>query len=243
MAHPNATSEMAAESFVYSGTELDAMAEARNYCRWIMRYFAPYLGERVVEIGAGTGTFSELLLNSERTADLALFEVAPNLFPLLRQRFADRDVGLHFGAFDPTALEGPADSIVLVNVLEHILDDAVLLSQIHASLRSGGTLLLFVPALMWNYGSLDKAFEHHRRYSKGGLVKKLRAAGFRVKQARYVNIMGIASWFLAGKLLRQTTLRPAQVRWYDRWIVPWSFKLEQICEPPLGQSLLVVAVK
>ncbi len=243
MAHRNATSAVATESFVYSGTELDAMAEARNYCHWIMRYFAPYLGERVVEIGAGTGTFSELLLSSERTVGLALFEAARNLFPLLRQRFADRNVRLHGGAFDPLALDAPADSIVLVNVLEHILDDAALLSQVHQSLRPGGSLLLFVPALTWNYGSLDKAFEHHRRYSKGGLVKKLRAAGFRVEQARYVNIIGIASWFFAGKVLRQTTLRPAQVRWYDRWVVPWSFKLEQICEPPLGQSLLVVAVK
>ena len=243
MAHRNATSAVATESFVYSGTELDAMAEARNYCRWIMRYFAPYLGERVVEIGAGTGTFSELLLSSERTVGLVLFEAARNLFPLLRQRFADRNVRLHGGAFDPLALDAPADSIVLVNVLEHILDDAALLSQVHQSLRPGGSLLLFVPALTWNYGSLDKAFEHHRRYSKGGLVKKLRAAGFRVEQARYVNIIGIASWFFAGKVLRQSTLRPAQVRWYDRWVVPWSFKLEQICEPPLGQSLLVVAVK
>jgi SAM-dependent methyltransferase len=243
MAHRKATSAAATESFVYSGTELDATAEARNYARWIMRYFAPYLGEQVVEIGAGTGTFSELLLDSERTVRLVLFEAAHNLFPLLRQRFADRNVRLHCGAFDPLALDSPADSIVLVNVLEHILDDAALLSQIHQSLRPGGSLLLFVPALAWNYGSLDKAFEHHRRYSKGDLVKKVRAAGFRIEQARYVNIMGVASWFFAGKVLRQTTLRPAQVRWYDRWVVPWSFKLEQVWEPPLGQSLLAVAVK
>jgi SAM-dependent methyltransferase len=243
MAHPNATSAVAAESFLYSGTELDAMAEARNYCRWIMRYFVPYLGERVVEIGAGTGTFSELLLNSERTVDLVLFEAARNLFPMLRERFADRSVRLHCGAFDPAALESPADSIVLVNVLEHILDDAALVSQIHGSLRPGGSLLLFVPALMWNYGSLDKTFGHYRRYSKRELGQRLKEAGFRVKHMRYVNAMGIASWFLAGKVLRQITLSPAQVRWYDRWVVPWSFQLEQVCEPPLGQSLLAVAVK
>ncbi|MGB6484591.1 MAG: class I SAM-dependent methyltransferase [Candidatus Acidiferrales bacterium] len=243
MPHQNASSIVAAESFVYSGTELDAMAEARNYCRWIMRYFAPYLGKRVVEIGAGTGTFSELLLNSERAVDLVLFEAAHNLFPLLRQRFADRNVRLHCGAFDPLALDGPADSIVLVNVLEHILHDAALLSQIHQSLRPGGSLLLFVPALAWNYGSLDKAFGHCRRYSKRGLGQKLEGARLRVEFMHYVNMMGIASWFFAGRVLRQTTLKPAQVRWYDRWVVPWSFKLEQICEPPLGQSLLVVAVK
>lgn len=220
------------------------MAEARNYCRWILTFFAPYLGEKVVEIGAGTGTFSQLLLSADRTSELVLFEAAANLLPSLRQRFAeDPRVHLHLSSFEPSVLPGPVDSIVLVNVLEHILDDEALLSQIHRSLRLGGSLLLFVPALEWNYGSLDKAFEHHRRYSKRALADKLKRAGFRVAQARYVNALGITSWFFAGKVLRQMTLNPSQVRWYDRWVIPWSFKLEQIWEPPIGQSLAVVALK
>lgn len=240
---PDATSAPTAESFTYTGTELDAMAEAHNYCRWIMQYFRPYLGERVVEIGAGTGTFSELLLDSGQIADLVLFEAASNVFPTLRQRFENRPARLHLGYFDPSLLAAPVDSVVLVNVLEHISDDAALLLQIYECLRPGGSVLLFVPALTWNYGSLDKAFGHWRRYSKQQLAHKFEQASFRVKVMRYVNVMGIASWFLAGRIMRQTTLRPAQVRWYDRWVIPWSFKLEQICAPPLGQSLLAVAVK
>jgi SAM-dependent methyltransferase len=239
----DATSALATESFVYTGTELDAMAEAHNYCRWIMRYFTPYLGQRIVEIGAGTGTFSELLLDSGRPVDLVLFEAAANLFPALRERFANRAARVHCGYFEPSLLSSPADSVVLVNVLEHISDDAALLLQIYQCLRPGGCVLLFVPALSWNYGSLDEAFGHWRRYSKRGLVQKFEQAQFRVQVMRYVNAMGIASWFFAGRVLRQTTLKPAQVRWYDRWIIPWSFRLEQICEPPLGQSLLAVAVK
>ncbi|MGH9730834.1 MAG: class I SAM-dependent methyltransferase [Candidatus Acidiferrales bacterium] len=232
------------DSFAYSGTELDAMAEARNYCRWILDFFAPYLGKKVIEIGAGAGTFSELLLRIDRISELVLFEPSANLFPLLQGRFGDNPrLRLHSSTFDPSILEEPADSIVLVNVLEHISDDDALLLQIQQSLRPGGCVLLFVPALEWNYGSLDKAFEHHRRYSKPVLRKKLAGAGFRVKHVRYVNFLGIASWFLAGRVLRQRTLRPSQVRWYDRWIIPWSFKLEQIWEPPVGQSLVAIAVK
>lgn len=239
----DATSAPAAESFTYTGTELDAMAEARNYCRWIMQYFRPYLGERVVEIGAGTGTFSELLLNSGHVVDLDLFEAASNLFPMLQRRFESRPVRLHLGYFDPLLLAAPVDSVVLVNVLEHISDDASLLLQIHECLRPGGSVLLFVPALSWNYGSLDKAFGHWRRYDKQELAQKFERGAFRVKVMRYVNVMGIASWFLAGRLLRQTTLKPAQVRWYDRWVIPWSFKVEEMWEPPLGQSLLAIAEK
>lgn len=239
----NATSTLNGEIFVYSGTELEAMAQARNYCHWILGYFAPYLGRRIVEIGAGSGTFSQLLLDRPETARLVLFEAAANLFPVLRRRFSDPRVELQFGAFDPLVLTEPPDSIVLVNVLEHVNDDALLLSQIHRSLRTDSSLLLFVPAGQWNYGSLDKAFEHHRRYNKTDLKRKLEDAGFRLGWQRYVNFMGIASWFLAGRVLRQTTIKASQVRWYDRWIIPWSFRLEEVCEPPIGQSLLAVALK
>src|SRR5579863_9056710 len=92
-----------------------------------------------------------------------------NLFPLLRNRFNDDRVRLHVGAFAPAVLTGAPDSVVLVNVLEHILDDERLLSQIQKCLKVGGSLLLFVPASQWNFGSLDEAFEHHRRYSKPAL--------------------------------------------------------------------------
>src|SRR5579859_3657281 len=127
------------DSFVYSGTELDAMAEARNYCRWILDFFAPYLGKKVIEIGAGAGTFSQLLLSTGHASELVLFEPGANLFPLLQQRFAnDPRVHLQSGSFNPSVLEEPADSIVLVNVLEHILDDNALLLQIRQSLRPGG---------------------------------------------------------------------------------------------------------
>jgi len=232
------------DAFVYSGTELDAMAEARNYCRWILDFFSSYLGETVIEIGAGTGTFSRLLLNADRTADLVLFEAAANLFPSLRKRFADDPrVHVHLGSFEPSVLPAPVDSVVLVNVLEHVLDDAALLSQIQRSLRPGGSLLLFVPALEWNYGSLDKAFEHHRRYSKATLRKKLQDANFRIERMRYANLPGVAAWFFAGKVLRRKTLKPSDVRFYDRWIVPWCSRLESVLEPPMGQSLMAVAVK
>src|SRR5690348_1826307 len=234
---------LTSEPFVYSGTELEAMAQARNYCQWILRYFAPYLGGRIVEIGAGSGTFSRLLLDRKNTEQLVLFEAAANLMPILRQRFTDPRVQLHCGTFDPALLSETPDSVVLVNVLEHVRDDTLLLSQIHASLRKGGSLLLFVPAFQWNYGSLDQAFDHYRRYTGAELERKIQSAGFRLERRRYINFMGIASWFLAGKVLRQTTIKASQVRWYDRWIIPWSFKLEQLCKPPLGQSLLAVAIK
>ncbi|MGH9757345.1 MAG: hypothetical protein ACRD4M_06375, partial [Candidatus Acidiferrales bacterium] len=78
------------EPFVYSGTELGAMDEARGYHHWILRYFTPFLGERVIELGAGTGSFADCLLEAHKPTQLTLYEPAINLFPSLRKRFEGR---------------------------------------------------------------------------------------------------------------------------------------------------------
>lgn len=231
-------------SFRYSGTELEAMGCAGNYHRWIVSEFAPYLGPRVVEVGAGIGNFSDHLLRSGAVKELVAIEPAENLFPLLQQRFA-QDARVRPLRGDLTELAGTlsVDSVVLVNVLEHVDDDAGLLRTIASILSAGGTLLLFVPAMPKLYGSLDKAFEHHRRYARGELDGKLQAAGFRIERLRYFNLPGVVAWFVAGKVLKQTTVRPAQVWLYDRMVVPWVSLLEKVWQPPFGQSLLAVARK
>jgi SAM-dependent methyltransferase len=231
-------------SFTYGGTELSALAEAKNYYQWVSSQFAPFLGKRVIEVGAGIGTFSRSLLQQTALSELILVEPGENLFPLLQQRFADEPrVKIVHGYFHDLATPTGADSVILVNVLEHIAEDQALLNDVHAVLVPGGTLLLLVPALSWIYGSLDVAFGHYRRYSKAALAGKLRAAGFQSLRLSYLNLPGIVGWFLTGKVLRRKTLKPYYVRLYDQWIIPWLSRLEGRWELPLGQSLIAVARK
>ena len=75
-------------AFSYSGTELDALAGARNYYQWILSQFRPYVGKRTIEVGAGIGTFSELLLSQASLDQLIVVEPAHNLFPRLARRLA-----------------------------------------------------------------------------------------------------------------------------------------------------------
>nr|MBI3612480.1 class I SAM-dependent methyltransferase [Nitrospirota bacterium] len=220
------------------------MAEAENYRRWILRHFAPYLGTRVLEVGAGMGAFSWLLLRETRPMELILVEPADNLGALLRQRFAEEHrVTVVPGYLDQLAGSAPVDSVVLVNVLEHIENDAEALRVIWDLLVPGGTLLLFVPALPWLYGSLDRAFGHARRYSKPALAHTLDRIGYDTLDLRYFNLLGVGFWLLAGRIFRRQTLHPRGVRLYDRWVLPWLLKLESSWPPPIGQSLLVVARK
>jgi SAM-dependent methyltransferase len=236
--------ESSAEAFAYASSELDALAEARNYYRWILRQFRPHLDGRVVEVGAGIGTFSALLASEPRIDRLTLCEPASDNFPRLKARFAGAPrVEVRNAYFEAVAEPASADAIVLVNVLEHIPSDADFLAAARRALAPGGALLLFVPAFPALFGSLDRAFGHHRRYTKRVLDERLRAAGLATSRLRYVNMPGTLPWLLAGKLLRRRTIGRSAVRFYDRWVLPWVFALEQRWEPPVAQSLLAVATK
>jgi SAM-dependent methyltransferase len=230
--------------FSYSGTELDALAEARNYYKWILSYFLPYLGSSAIEVGAGIGTFARFLLESASLRKVTLIEPADNLFPLLEREFKDDPrVDVRKGYLRDFAASIRADSVVSVNVLEHAEDDAEMLRLIYEVLLPGGRALLFTPALPVLYGTVDKEFEHYRRHTKRELQSKMEHAGFRVQEIRYFNLPGVASWFLLGRVLRRKTLRPVGVKLYDRLVIPWLSRLERLWEPPLGQNLLAIGQK
>ena len=235
------------------------MAAAVNYHRTILERFLPYLpaGADVVEIGAGIGTVATHLVEEMASAGrplarLTLVEPASNNIPPLQARFAgDARVDVREGYFDSafaSELEhrGGVDTIVMVNVLEHVADDTPLLTDIRRALRradrrAAGRLCLFVPALPWLYGTLDEAFEHHRRYTVDGVRALLERAGLRVLDARYMNIVGVLPWLVTGRVLRRRTLTPTAVVLYDRLVTPWVRRLERHWSPPLGQSVLAIA--
>jgi SAM-dependent methyltransferase len=227
---------------IRSGTELDALAVAHTYYHSILTHFAPYVGKRIVEVGAGVGTFSHVLLQHTDASDLTLIEPADNLFSILKDRFSGetRVKMVHTSAEDlPGSLV--ADSVVLVNVLEHVADDRACLQQVHRILAPEGALLIFVPALPFLFGTLDEHFGHHRRYTKPSLGQRLLEAGFRLLHLRYFNLPGVVTWFVAGRVLKRRTLQRQDVGLYERWVAPWISRLERRWEPPIGQSLLAVA--
>lgn len=231
-----------ATAFEYSGTELDALAGAVNYYSLLSRRFAPYARGRVVEVGAGVGTFAEYLLRIPAVTELVLVEPADNNFPTLRERFAGNPrVRTVHGYLEQLDAGTAADALVAVNVMEHVEDDRAFLEHAGGVLRPGGHLLLFVPAVPQIYGTLDAAFEHFRRYTRGGLDARLRETGLDVLDLRYTNLPGVLGWALMGKVLRRRTISPASVETYDRWVMPVVSRVEEFWRPPIGQSLLAIA--
>jgi len=133
------------------------------------------------------------------------------------------------------------DTVLCLNVLEHVERDDVALRGLHDLLEPGGRLVLLVPALPALYGSLDRALDHHRRYSRNELLQKLRAAGFEVETNRFFNLLGVLGWTMNSRILKRTTFPPLQLALYDR-LVP-LFRLESRFRLPIGMSLIAVARK
>jgi SAM-dependent methyltransferase len=237
------------DSPVYIGKDLEAMSFAVNYHRWILGEFRPYIGKHVVEVGAGTGSFSRLLLG-ESPETLALVEPS-GMFKQLERNISaietPTEVTLHHTIFrsaaDEIAAGGRPDTVIYINVLEHIEDDLGELQAIHRTLAVGGHCLIFVPALQSLYGNFDREVGHFRRYAKKEIEEKCRSAGFTIVRSRYFDFAGMIPWFVKYRILRASGLSSSAVTLYDRLAVPFVKRFESIIPVPLGKNVLMVLRK
>jgi SAM-dependent methyltransferase len=221
---------------------LDSLDGADNYTRWIMGMMEPYLGADVLEVGAGHGTFTEVLAGREMR--VVATDLSERCAGVLRSRFFGvSNVEVVQGDIQMAAARGPFDAAVLINVLEHIEDDDEALRQLWATLKVGGRLLLWVPAFEALYTDFDRKIGHFRRYRRETLSAQLGNAGFTVVEIRYANSIGAVAWWLVARVLRRTPTRPSSVKLFDRYVLPIVKLLEAKVRPPFGQSILAVAVR
>jgi SAM-dependent methyltransferase len=232
---------------VYAGKDLEAMSFAVNYHKWILADFRPHLGRNFVEVGAGTGDFSVLLL-SENPDTLTVVEPSEMFDHLSRNVTSDSvSVRFHKNIFADVTAEisqtQRPDTILYVNVLEHIEDDLNELSLMFECLAPGGKALVFVPALPGLYGEFDRQIGHFRRYVKKDLVEKAEKVGFTVIKAKYFDFVGMIPWFIKYKILRSASLESGLIKLYDMIAVPVNRRVESVINPPIGKNLLFVLEK
>jgi SAM-dependent methyltransferase len=221
---------------------LDNLDGADNYAGWIFELIEPHLGAEVLEIGAGHGTFTEMLAGTAKR--VVASDLSERCVSRLRERFLGAEsVEILHGSVDAAVAHGPFDSVILINVLEHIEDDDGALAELRQLLRPGGRVVLWVPAFSLLYSDFDRRIGHYRRYRRPGLRTQLRDAGYEVRDIRYVNAVGAVAWLLLARLLRRTPTHGTPVKVFDRYFVPLLKRLERRWHPPFGQSVLAVAVR
>jgi SAM-dependent methyltransferase len=232
------------DDFHYQADDLDAMAGAVNYTRWILSRFQPYLCGRVCEVGAGMGALSGHILDEPGVTGLTICEPSANLHARLVERFAaDQRVVVHHSVLAQAMTDSPGfDAVIYDNVLEHIEDDAAGVATVVEALNPGGHLLVLVPALSWLYSDFDARIGHHRRYHRPQLRSLLDGAGLEVVDLRYMDMPGVLPWYVS-MVLMKGGLNPGAVKLYDRVGIPVARALESLLPPPFGKNLLAVARK
>lgn len=225
------------------GRETLHLVEAHlgRYNRWMFDQLAPAIHGRILEIGSGTGTMSAFMQGAPR---LALTDVEPASLEELKAKFGTLPgVSVDFWDLnhEPPAGIGDEtfDTVVCLNVLEHIAQDDEALRRMHRRLAPGGRLVLLVPAHQLLFNGFDRGVSHFRRYARRGLGRQLAAAGFVVERSWYFNMLGALGWFVNGNLLGKTLLPAGQLKLIDA-LVP-MLRLESCLPRPFGLSVIAIA--
>lgn len=225
--------------------DLNVLASARHLCDWMFHQFETPPGGRVVEVGAGIGTFSERLL-AAGAAELLLVEPEPASADELERRFAGDDrvrIVRELLPDAPTlrAEAGTFDLVLCQNVLEHVEDDAAAIATMAGALAPRGRLSLLVPAHPRLYGRLDSEYGHYRRYTRERVRRLVMAAGMELEATYSFNLLGVPGWWISSRR-SAGRIGGGVLALYDLLVPVWR-PIEAAIKPSVGLSLVAHARK
>jgi glycosyltransferase involved in cell wall biosynthesis len=225
----------------YGSNILVSLSEVPHFNRWMADTLRPHLGARVLELGAGIGNMTRALCPREH---YTVSDVNPLYLDYLRSTFHSRpylDVR-RIDVADPRDFEGLTgryDTVVCLNVLEHLQEEGVALANIRSGLEPGGRVVLLVPQGPELYGSLDEVLGHVRRYTRSSLRETLERAGFHVEDMLDFNRATTPAWWFNGKVLRRRHFGRLQLKAVN--ISVWLLRRIDGLLPWQGTSLIAVA--
>lgn len=227
----------------YGTRILVEMERARRFNVWMGDTLRPYVGDRVLELGAGIGTLtSQFIPRDEYVAS----DVNPHYLDYLRSYSWGKPY-LEVARIDATepsdfhGLDGRFDTVLMVNVLEHLDNRVEVLRNVHRALAPGGRAVILVPQHPGLYGSLDEALEHRLRYRPEELRGELEGAGFAVERMFDFNRFSVPGWWLNARLLRRKTFSRLQLKVLDT-LMPALRRVDRVW-PWGGLSLLAMGAK
>jgi 2-polyprenyl-3-methyl-5-hydroxy-6-metoxy-1,4-benzoquinol methylase len=231
----------------YSTEALEVMAQAPSFNQWMYEVIRPYISGRILEIGSGTGNISQYFINAGDMITLSdynqnhlkilngKFSSYNNVCDILQIDISENNIASH------SNLSKSFDTIFLLNVLEHIEKEDLALKNCNGLLKTGGKIIVLVPAYSYLFSKMDERLEHFRRYTTTSLEKVLRANGFATNKKFYFNSLGIAGWFW-NKIFKKTEISKAKITSFN-FLVPFAKFLDMLFLHRIGLSAVIVAEK
>jgi len=220
---------------------LNIMSEADNYNNWIYNNIKEHIGDDVLEIGSGVGAMTKYFDDRE----LCCVDINDKHIKALEEKYKSytnikivkTDISRNFHN-----IKKQFDTVLCINILEHVEDDLNMLINIYNLVKQGGKFVLVLPAFQSIYGTIDEADNHYRRYNKKDIKKVLDIAKFKDVNISYTNMAGFFGWYYHGKVLKIKTHNKGDISLFDK-LVPLFAKVEKIIIPRFGLSMIVVCKK
>ncbi len=221
---------------------LQVMQRADYYNSWVFSLISPWVSGQIAEVGSGMGLFAGKILQTNKT--VTALDINNKYLDIIKRKYPSIDTF----EFDLQATSTPQrlinrfDSVVAINVLEHMPNMNLALKNIYTMLKPGGKLIVLIPSFQFAYGPMDKNLGHYRRYTVQNFSNHLSQVKLKPVFGRYINFWGLWGWWFNGKFLKRDTISGSQVRIFDLLFRPWMI-LERIIKLPMGLSLISISEK
>ena len=220
---------------------LKLLQKATSYNRWVYQMLRPWIGRDILEIGSGIGNMTRYFLGH---GQVTASDISTFCLNELRRNFAGNDA-LSVRFLDISRNSYPQvelyDTIICLNVLEHVQDDRGALHNMHRLLRPGGRLILYVPSNPRLYCEIDRGVGHYRRYVMEDLVSKMKETGFRVAHRRHHNMLGAIGWWINGKVFGKKAIGASDIGGFE--LLQPIAKLQDRLESRFALSILAIGEK
>jgi SAM-dependent methyltransferase len=228
--------------FKYIGSELDLFAAMWNWKAYWSRQIQPFLRGDILEVGAGIGSNTRFLDPGGGAGRWVCLEPDPELTGQLVKNFGGTEPRRSYETVCGTleSLAGQQfDTIIYIDVLEHIDDDRDELNRAASHLRPGGHLIVLSPAHQRLFSPFDAAIGHFRRYNRP-MLRTISPTILRLERMRYLDCAGLILSAANMLLLRQSMPTKTQLRFWDHWIVPISRVLDKLFLYSVGKTIIAV---
>jgi 2-polyprenyl-3-methyl-5-hydroxy-6-metoxy-1,4-benzoquinol methylase len=210
------------------------------------------VGKSILDAGCGTGHTTLELLNDGY--EVTAVDLSQELVDFTKRIIKENNYTGDVYVLDLTKAkvlgENKFDTILCLDVLEHISDDELAIKNLYYILKKNGHLIASVPALRFLYGIRDKKIGHYRRYGRDELIEKLRASGFDIVDIRYWNLLGILPFLFSEKILHKKLYEGVRYsrrsffsRLLNNLLDRWFCRIENNVRVPIGLSLVAICRK
>ncbi|HEY9083409.1 MAG TPA: class I SAM-dependent methyltransferase [Vicingaceae bacterium] len=228
---------------------LSVITEADNFNKWMFETIEPFCKGNILEIGSGIGNISTHFLENKYA--ILTTDIRDVYCNILKDSFKNNpyllgveNVDIVHENFDEKYeyLLGKFDTVFALNVVEHIEDDSLAISNCKKLLKTGGHLIILVPAYQFLYNQFDKELFHYKRYVKNEVVELFKKNNFKIINSFYFNAFGIVGWFIFGRIVRKKSIPSTQMKFYNKIILVAKI-IDKILLNRVGLSTIVIGKK